>query len=407
MPAPTTSPTSPGRVEALALETPVAQALEWLEEHADWVTELQIRLTEIPAPPFQEARRAAAVREVLASAGWPAVIDAAGSVVAEAGARGRGVALVSAHLDTAFAPDGPVRVRREGARLLAPGITDNGAGLAAMLAVAAAFRAARCRTRLGVAFAANVGEEGEGNLRGMRALAERYGRRLASVIVVDGARLDRVTTKAIASRRFEVIAAGPGGHSWADGGAPNPIHALGRMIARIAALPVPRQPRTTLNVGLIEGGNAINAIPQRAAMKVDLRSESESALERLEKGLRRAVELGALAERESARQGADRLAIEFRALGSRPGGELAPQAPLLAAIHDVDRYLGITATVDSASTDANIPLSLGVPAITIGGGGAGAGAHSASEWYDARGRVAGLNRILLTLLVVAGSVTGR
>jgi tripeptide aminopeptidase len=390
------------RPEAVSRQPRVARALAWLRSHEDWITEQQIRLTEIPAPPFGEERRARAVADLLGECGWRAAIDEVGNVVAESEQDEARVVLLSAHLDTALAPDGTVHVRRDGTRLRAPGISDNGAGLAALVAVAAAFRATELATRLGVVFAANVGEEGEGNLRGMRALVARYGRRLEAGIAVDGPSTSHITTAGIASRRFEAVISGPGGHSWASAGAPNPIHALGRAIARIVSIPLADNPRTSLNIGAIEGGGAVNAIPARAAMKIDLRSESETELDALENDIRRAVELGAVAERETARSGSLALAVEFRPLGSRPAGRLLSQSPLLAAIREVDRFLGLDSRLQAASTDANIPLSLGIPAIALGGGGTGGGAHTDEEWYDADGRVAGLERILLTLLLVAG-----
>ena len=392
----------PARPERLARHPRVARAIAWLRSHENWITEQQIRLTEIPAPPFGEERRARAVADLLGECGWQAAIDDAGNVVAESDADAGRLALLSAHLDTALAPVEAVRVRRDGTRLWAPGISDNGAGLAALVAVAAAFRAAEVRTRLGVVFAANVGEEGEGNLRGMRALVARYGRRIEGAIAIDGASTRHITIAGIASRRFEAAISGPGGHSWASAGAPNPIHALGRAIARIVAIPLPQNPRTSLSIGAIEGGGAVNAIAGRAAMKIDLRSESETGLDALEGEIRRAVEQGAAAEREAARSESPALAVEFRPLGSRPAGRLPSQSPLLAAVREVDQFMGLEARLQAASTDANIPLSLGIPAVTLGGGGTGGGAHTDEEWYDASGRVAGLERILLTLLLVAG-----
>ena len=198
------------------------------------------------------------------------------------------------------------------------------------------------------------------------------------------------------------MVSGPGGHSWANDDAPNPIHAVGRAIARIGAIPLPNQPKTTLNIGVIQGGEAINAVPERTSMKIDLRSESEDELWLLEREVRRAVEQGALAEREARRRDGPELGVEFRSLGARPGGRLSGNSELLQAIREVDRFLGLKAQTEAASTDANIPLSLGIPAITIGGGGNGDGAHTAAEWYDATGRISGLERILLTSLLVAG-----
>ncbi|HVB35281.1 MAG TPA: M20/M25/M40 family metallo-hydrolase [Patescibacteria group bacterium] len=352
----------------------VSAALEWIASHADWITGRQIDLTEIPAPPFGEARRARALRQLFASAGWKPRIDREGNVVAESPASGDGgLVLVSAHLDTALVPSGPIRVRRKRSRLLAPGITDNGAGLAALLALATAFRAATLKTRRGVLFAGNVGEEGEGNLRGMRALVADYGRRLASAIVIDGAAIGRIVTTAVASRRIEAVVTGPGGHSWADAGAPNAIHALGRAMARMVTVPVPADPPSALNINVIEGGTAVNAIPSRASIKIDLRSESEDVLDHLEAEVRRAIELGVLAEREWARRSAPAFGFEYRLLGARPAGSLPAGSPLLDAIREVDSYLGIRAECLAASTDANIPLAAGIPAVTVGGGGAGGG----------------------------------
>jgi tripeptide aminopeptidase len=211
-----------------------------------------------------------------------------------------------------------------------------------------------------------------------------------------------ITTAGIASRRFEAAIVGPGGHSWASAGAPNPIHALGRAIARIVAIPVAQQPRTSLNIGTIEGGGAVNAIPARAAMKIDLRSESEAGLDELENEIRRAIEQGAAAERDAARRDSAALDVEFRLLGSRPAGRLGSQSPLLEAIREVDRYLGLESRLQAASTDANVPLSLGIPAIALGGGGTGGGAHTEEEWYDAAGRMTGIERILLAFLLAAG-----
>lgn len=390
------------RVERLRRVPAVDAAIDWLRSNEEWVTEQQVRLTEVPAPPFGEGPRAAAFLELLAQAGWEPEIDETGNVVAESRGSESGVVLLSAHLDTALAPTGSVRVAREGTRLRAPGISDNGAGLAALIAVASAFRHAALKTRLGIVFAANVGEEGEGNLRGIRALVARYRGRLEAAIAVDGASTARITTLAIASRRLEVVVSGPGGHSWSNADVPNPIQALGRAVARIGAIPLPQQPKTTLNFGVIYGGEAINAVPERASMKVDLRSESEDELWLLEREVRRAVEQGALAEREARRRDGSSLNVEFRPLGSRPGGRLSANSELLQAIREVDRFLGLKAQTEAASTDANIPLSLGIPAVAIGAGGKGDGAHTAAEWYDAAGRISGLERILLTMLLVAG-----
>lgn len=408
--AQTVAPGTRALPEQVAPGARAAQALEWLARNVPWVNDRQVRITEIPAPPFGEAQRAAFVRKLLAGCGLRVRTDEVGNVIGErpGGVAGE-VVLVAAHLDTVFPPGTNVQVRRDGSRLLAPGISDNGTGLAALVAVARALHEARLKTRMTVVFAADVGEEGEGNLRGMRKLVEAYRTRLRYVIALDGSMIDHVTTKALASRRIEVSVLGPGGHSWSDFGMPNPIHALARGIARFTRTRVPEQPRTTFNVGVVEGGTSVNSIPFSAAVRVDLRSESEPEIDRLEAALREAVQAGvdeemsASGERGRAGRNAHgKLEVKFRVLGVRPGGELPDNSPLLAALRAADRQLSNQSRAERSSTDANIPLSLGIPAISIGGGGRSGGAHSLSEWYDPAGRETGLQRVLLTLLGVAG-----
>ena len=393
--------------EVLSRIPRVAKALEILDRSLGWITEQQTQLTEIPAPTFEEEARAAAVRKILAANGLKTRIDSAGNIIGERpGSSRKEVILLSAHLDTVFPAGTSVRVRKDGRNLAAPGISDNGAGLAALVGLARAVHEAKLDTRMTLVFAANTGEEGEGNLRGMRKLVESYRGRLRAVIAIDGASIEHITTMGLGSHRLEVTVSGPGGHSWADFGLPNPIHALSRGIARFLDVRVPDKPRTTYNVGVIEGGTSVNSIPDRASIKVDIRSESETELERLETVLRKAISEGIDAEMAAARQGghedAARLDAKFRSLGVRPVGELPADSPLLAAVRDADRFLENRSHLERSSTDANIPLSLGIPAITIGGGGRAGGAHSLAEWYDPSGREVGLKRILLTALAVAG-----
>jgi len=226
------------------------------------------------------------------------------------------------------------------------------------------------------------------------------------VIAVDGAASDHITYMALASRRLEISLAGPGGHSWADFGMPNPIHALARGLARFLDTRVPVSPRTTYNVGIIEGGTSVNTIADRALVKVDMRSESETELDRLEAALRKAIEAGVAEEttvaREAGHTGDARVEIRYRSLGDRPGGQLPNDAPLLEAVRQADRYLDNQSRLERSSTDANIPLSLGIPAIAVGGGGRSGGAHSPGEWYDPTGREMGVKRLLLTVLALAG-----
>lgn len=398
--------------QQLVADPRVARALEWLAKNVNWVNDEQVRITEVPAPPFYESQRAAYLRKLLSCCGLRVRTDAVGNVVAERlGETSGEVVLVAAHLDTVFPPGTQVRVRRENGRLYAPGIADNGTGLAALAAVARALNEGKIKTRLTVVLAANVGEEGEGNLRGMRQLVESYGKRLRYVIALDGSGTDHVTAAALASKRVEITLTGPGGHSWSDFGLPNPIHALSRSLARFVRVHVPEEPRTTFNVGEIEGGTSVNSIPHRAAVKVDLRSESELELDRLEAALRAAIQTGVEEEmafahdRGMARGANGKLEAKFRVLGIRPGGELPENSPLLVAVREVDRLLNNHSRLERSSTDANVPLSMGIHAISLGAGGRSGGAHSLGEWYDPAGRELGLKRVLLTLLGVAG-VTG-
>jgi acetylornithine deacetylase/succinyl-diaminopimelate desuccinylase-like protein len=296
-----------------------------------------------------------------------------------------------------------VTVHEEGERMSAPGISDNGTGLAALVGIARAMHVAKVQPQRTILFAANVGEEGEGNLRGMRALIDAYRTKLKAVIVLDGSGVDHVTTKALASRRLEAVITGPGGHSWSDFGMPNPINAMVRGAVRFINTRVPSSPRTTFNLGQVEGGTSVNSIPFEAKIKVDLRSESEDELTRLETAFRDCMATGVKDEMENAREKSrGKLDWKVNVIGMRPGGELANDAALLSALRAADDYVGNSSRTERSSTDANIPLSLGIEAIAIGAGGNGGGAHSLQEWYEPAGREVGLKRVLLTLLGSAG-----
>ena len=382
----------------------VRAALDWFTPNISWVNDQQVRITEIPAPPFQEAQRAAAVKESLAEAGLTAQIDKTGNVIGELrGVNEREVVAIAAHLDTVFPPGTDVKVHREGSRMAAPGISDNGTGVAALLALARAVQFAHIKPQRTILFVGDVGEEGEGNLRGMRAIVDTYRGKLKAVVVLDGSGTDHVTTKALASRRLEALITGPGGHSWSDFGMPNPINALVRGSVRFINTKVPASPRTTFNIGQIEGGTSVNSVPHEARLKVDIRSESEDELTRLESALRECIAAGVRDEMDSARdRSKGKLEWKVELLGSRPGGEMASDSPLLAALRAADEVVGNQSRIERSSTDANIPLSLGIDAISIGAGGSGGGAHSLQEWDDSAGREAGLKRVLLTILGISG-----
>ena len=384
----------------------IRAAMEWFASHRAWIDDEQARLTEIPAPSFQESERAAAVKVLLSAVGLEVSTDKAGNVIGLLrGESDKELVILSAHLDTVFPAGTDVKVHRDKSRMTAPGISDNGAGLVALVAVARALHEARIQPRRTILFVADVGEEGEGNLRGMRALVDAYRERLKAVIVLDGSSIDHVTTKALASRRVEVVITGPGGHSWSDFGIPNPINALVRGSVRFINTRVPSSPRTTYNLGQIEGGTSVNSIPHEARLKVDLRSEGDDELIRLESALRDCIAAGIRDEMETARdRSKGKLEWRLDLLGSRPGGELAPNSPLLATLRAADEAVHNQSRLERASTDANIPLSLGIEAIAIGAGGNGGGAHSLQEWYESDGRETGLQRVLLTLLGASGIV---
>lgn len=382
----------------------VQECLQWFGREKLWINERHLELCRIPAPTFREQERAEWFAAQFRSLGCDTKIDRAGNVIAYPGGETVGPFIaVTAHLDTVLAPRLPqeIQVKPDG-RFHGPGVSDNGAGLTALLALAAAIQASppmeNCTVP--VVLVANVGEEGEGNLSGMRYLCRHspLANNLSSFLVLDGPNTDHITVQALASRRFEVTISGPGGHSWTDYGIGNPVHALSRAIAlyaenRGSAGPV--SPRTSFNFGMIEGGLSINSIPTAAQAKLDIRSEAPSKIDEYCELLSAAVERAL--EVENSRATGGRVSAKIREIGSRPGGRLADDALILGYLRAVDAHLAIRATFDCASTDANIPLSLGVPAVSIGAGGQGGGAHTPAEWFHPEGREIGLRRILLAL----------
>jgi acetylornithine deacetylase/succinyl-diaminopimelate desuccinylase-like protein len=406
-------------VARLAASPEVRSAFNWFRTQEPQLVQWQMEMARIPAPPFGESARGAWLAERFREVGLDDVrIDDVGNVFGIHPGFGRRYVALSAHIDTVFPANTPLNIRQQGSRLYGPGVSDNGAGVTAMLGIAALLRTVRLRHALPFVFVGNVGEEGEGDLRGMRHIfsTPRWKDSIAYSIVLDGAGADTIVAEALGSRRFEVIVRGPGGHSWSDFGAPNPIVILAKAIETFTATPVPAMPKTTFNIGVIRGGTSVNSIPESASMKVDIRSTSMAEMEQLEQSLRlalnRAIEdetmesqmrSSSLSQSASATQKrAPGVSCEVVVIGSRPAGELQPGARILQVIRAVDTQLSNAAQVQRASTDANIPLSLGQEAIAIGGGGSGGGAHTLQEWFDSNGRELGLKRILLTLLALAG-----
>jgi tripeptide aminopeptidase len=400
---PATAPaTAFARVGQLASQRRVHEAFRWLHLHGPQIMRWQQELVMVPAPPFGEGPRAKWLCTRFGEIGLEDVsMDDIGNVFGVLRSEnGSGDCVVlSAHIDTVFPAETPIHPQIEGTKLYAPGACDNGAGVAALLAIASALRHAHIQSTSDVIFMGNVGEEGEGNLRGMRYLYEHapWRDRISAHIVLDGAGHEVAVTHALGSRRYLVTISGPGGHSWTDAGRANPIIALSKVIARLGDLKLNGSPRTTLNVGTIEGGTAINAIPERAMARFDARSTDAEQLIRLEVEIHRAVEDAVIEANQRIRKD---LALHFtiEKIGARPAAALPENSSLLENLRAVDRHLGIHTEPRTASTDANIPLALGVPALSMGAGGEGGGIHTRAEWYDARGRELGLRRILLLLL---------
>ena len=384
----------------------VRHAFQFIDRRARAFTDEHIRICEIPAPPFQEAARGQYLAQRFAALGLQnAHADAEGNIIGfYPGASTDPLLVVSAHLDTVFPPDTDVTVKRLGSRLCAPGIADDCAGLAALIAMIETLNAASLKPFGTLAFVGTVGEEGEGNLRGVRHLfsPQSLGARIHHFISFDGPGVEYITHQALGSKRYRISLAGPGGHSWGDFGVVNPVHALGRLVAKLADYRVPREPRTTYNAGRIEGGESVNVIPEWARLDVDLRSAAELELTRLEEFLLNATHQ-AIHEENSLRAASGRaLVADIRLIGHRPSGETPLHAALVQTALAASHALGIQTRLNRASTDSNIPISLGIPAITIGVGGVSADSHRLSEWYDPVGRELGYKRALLLLLGMVG-----
>ena len=386
-------------------------------ERSDEVTlARQAALCAIPAPTGAEGRRAAHVAELFRAVGLHDVaIDEVGNVygwTAREGGRGNGEGaapvVLSAHLDTVFGPEVNVAVARRGQRLEGPGISDNARGLAALVAVAEAMVVTRVPTARPVLFAATVGEEGSGDLRGVKYLLngkrETGNGKPAAFIALDGAGLERVVHRALGSKRYRVTFRGPGGHSWAAFGVANPANAVGRATALLADLPsraAPPAPRTTCAVVRLGGGTGLNSIPQEAWLDLDLRSEDPKALAQLDVTVRAALDRALDDENRRRAPGTPPLTLEHQPVGDRPSGVTPRTHPLVLAAVAANRVLGRDAELASASTDANVPIALGIPAIALGAGGKGGDAHLATEWYENTEGALGIVRALLVTVAMA------
>ena len=393
-------------VERIAADARVREAFRFIERLQPRTRADQVELTEIPAPPFAEELRARRYAAMLREAGADSVwTDAEGNVVALRRGRVGGNALVlSGHLDTVFPEGTDVSVRVRGDTLFAPGVGDDTRGLVVVLAVLRALEAAAIETEGDVLFVGTVGEEGLGDLRGVKHLFGPDGPRIAAFISIDGSGEERVTHQALGSRRYRVTVRGPGGHSWGAFGTANPAHALGRAIRLFderAAELVSAGPRTSYNVGVIGGGTSVNSVPFEAWMQVDMRSVSDDRLREIDALFRRTV-LEAVTEQNARRGRGDSLVADLELVGDRPSGEIAFDAPLIQRAAAAIMHFGLDPAPGRSSTDSNIPISRGIPAVTLGGGGRGSGAHSLDEWWLDRDSHIAIQRTLLVVLAHAG-----
>ncbi len=413
-PDPATAQSAEAEVRALMEHPAIRNAFVAIEDMDGQTVANLIELTQIPAPPFMEETRARVYADWLREAGADSVfIDDEGNVVALRAGRGgtrgsvdgrRRVVAISGHLDTVFPADLDVTVTRRGDTLFAPGIGDDTRGLAALLTVLRGLEAAGIETEADVRIIATVGEEGLGDLRGMKYLFRDEADPIDAWIDLDGTGLGRIIHQGLGSYRYRVTYRGPGGHSWGAFGLASPAHALGRAIryfqdaadsfTRVGA-------RTSYNVGRLGGGTSVNSIPFEAWMEVDMRSESPASLDRIDEAFREAMER-ALAEENALRRDGPEIELELDRIGTRPSGEIPEDHPLVLRAKTAIELMGSEPVLGRSSTDSNIPISLGIPAITIGSGGAGGGAHSPGEWWvNADGHVA-IQAALLILVAEAG-----
>lgn len=391
-------------VKSLVESPALIRGARLFQEERQWIDERHLDICRVPALTFREQDRAEALRTIFRECGVDSRCDEAGNLVAPI-VYGKDLPFIAltAHLDTTLAPRHPEDIRVSGdGSFHGPGVTDNGAGLAALVALARVLRLERPveRPTRNVLIVANVAEEGEGNLHGMKYLCNHspFAGRISECLVIDGASTAHVTIEALGSRRFEIVLEGRGGHSWNDFGRANPVHALSRAVALLSDIELPRSPRATLTVAAIEGGAGVNSIAASARAKVDIRSRSAAAINQVVAAMEDAVRLAV--EREN-RRASDRLqSYRIREIGHRPAASRLPENNVAECLQTVDARLGIRSRLDCASTDANVPLAMGIPAAAVGAGGRGGDAHTPAEWYHPEGRALGLQRILLTLALL-------
>jgi len=400
---------APDSISHLIGGEPFRQARAFIKaDYERFVREL-IALNEIPAPPFKEERRARAYLAMLKENGLTDVeMDQEGNVMGvRRGSGGAPMLAVLAHLDTVFPEGTDVKVRREGTRLIAPGIGDDTRALALMLSMIRAMNAAKLATASDILFVGNVGEEGEGDLRGVKYLLRsgKYKDRIKLFLAIDGGDQGGITRGGVGSKRYRVTFKGPGGHSYGAFGLVNPAYAMAASMAKLSDVQVPSAPRTTYNVGVVSGGTSVNSIPSEVSMDVDIRSESCAELKKVDETFLGIVKSSVADENRarSTREGS--ITADPKVIGERPCGETPMSAPILKTTVAAVQAFGLTPSFGIGSTDSNIPMSLGIPALTIGRGGPGGRAHSPDEWTDVepKGVIQSIEIALAIVLAVAGA----
>lgn len=393
-------------INEIAGKESIINAFNYIEKIDSKTTEDLIMLTEIPAPPFKEERRAKKYKEMLEEAGADSVwLDEIGNVLAlRKGNEGNRTVALNAHLDTVFPEGTDVTVEMRGDTLYAPGIGDDTRGLMVVLTVLRAMEHENVQTRDDVIFVGTVGEEGLGDLRGVKHLFGESGTHIDSWIAVDGGGIGRIVNQALGSHRYRVTFEGPGGHSWGSFGLANPAHALGKAMnyfSQEADAFTREGPRTSYNVGRIEGGTSVNSVPFESWMEVDMRSVNNESLEQIDEILQESV-LKALNDENEMRRRGPELTVDIEMIGNRPSGDIDPETPLVQRAMSTAQFFGSEPSLTRSSTDSNIPISLNVPAVTIGRGGAGGGGHSLNEWWLNKDGHLAIQRALLLLVSEAG-----
>lgn len=380
----------------------VIEAFESIEANYGQYVDLQIEISEVPAPPFGEQERALFMRDLFRERGIEdASIDEAGNVIAMRPGSTDRILILSAHLDTVWPIEVDVAVKREGTRLTGPGILDDAVGLVSLIGLLDVLEAGNFETDANLLFVGTVGEEGIGDLKGVKYLFRDspFAGAIDAFVSIDGAGPARIVTGATASKRYRVTVAGPGGHSYGAFGIVNPAHALGNIISHFTSSPVPEEPKTTYSIGRMGGGTSVNTIPQEVWMEVDMRSTSNEALAELEQHFLAAVEMGVAEENFFRSASGTKLSVEPLLIGDRPTGQTDEASALFQAAAVSSAMLGFEPSTGTSSTDSNIPMSMGIPAVTIGGGGTGGGAHRPEEWYDYEDAHLGLQRLLTMVLL--------